>query len=292
MGIRRAASIAVASLAALGLGVLGVTEVRLERRWPTAPVDVRVPTSAEAVARGRHLGEAIAQCVFCHGDDLAGKQIADDPWVGRLWAPNLTSGRGGLPADYRDADLVRAIRDGVGVDGRSLQLMPSEHLRAMSREDLGAVVAWVRSVRPVDAEHPATFAGPLTRLALASGLAPELLAAERIDHGVPPPPAPPAGETPGYGEYLVGVGVCRVCHHQNLEGGLHPLALEGEPPPSDLTGSGPLADWSREEFVRTLRSGTTPDGRTLDVAYMPWPRYAQMSDAELGAIWAYLETLP
>jgi mono/diheme cytochrome c family protein len=279
------------ALAALSGGVVQLSEARLERSWATPEAQVAVPGDAAAIERGRHIGEAIAQCTFCHGDDLSGRRLADDPWIGRIWGPNLTSGVGGLPRDYRDEDLVRVIRHGVTRSGRSVRLMPSEHLRAMSDADLGALIAWLRSVPPVDATPPEAQAGPATRLALVAGLAPELLAAERIDHAAPPPPAPPPGATAEYGAYLVGIGICRVCHHDGLEGGLHPLALPGEPPPSDLRASGPLAAWSGDEFVTAMRSGTTPEGRRLDARYMPWPRYAQMSDVELRAIWAYLRTL-
>jgi cytochrome c553 len=288
---RKLASTAGIALATFSLGVFGVSELRLERTYATLPTALTVRTDAGTLARGRLVGEAIAQCAFCHGDDLAGKRVADDPFIGRLWAPNLTGGRGGLPVDYRNEDLARAIRDGVGRDGRSLRLMPSDQLRAMSEIDLAAVIAWVRSAPAVDAEGPSFVAGPLTRLVLAVGLAPELLAAERIDHGTPPPPAPLPGETALYGEYLVGIGICRVCHHDDLKGGLHPLSLPDEPSPPDLTSGGGLASWTGADFVRTLRSGTTPDGRHLDAKYMPWPRYAQMSDMELRAIWEYLGTL-
>ena len=68
----------------------------------------------------------------------------------------------------------------------------------------------------------------------------------------------------------------------------HPLALPGEPPPSDLRASGPLRGWSEEEFLRAMRSGVTPDGRRLDPEYMPWPRFAGMTDGELSAIWEFL----
>ncbi len=82
--------------------------------------------------------------------------------------------------------------------------------------------------------------------------------------------------------------MCRVCHHADLTGGLHPLSLPGEPPPPDLTPGGALSGWSEADFVRAMRSGVTPDGRRLDARYMPWPRFARMGDSELGAIWAYL----
>jgi len=108
------------------------------------------------VVAGGHFASAVAQCRFCHGADLAGKRVIDDPWLGRPYASNLTRGRGGVGSSYRVADWVRAIRFGVGQGGRSLLLQPSEHLSAICHIDLAAVIAFLRQVPAVDRELPAT----------------------------------------------------------------------------------------------------------------------------------------
>ena len=46
------------------------------------------------------------------------------------------------------------------------------------------------------------------------------------------------------------------------------------------------------DLATALRFGTTPDGRQLDPAFMPWPATGQLSDLQLGAIYLYLRTLP
>lgn len=260
------------------------SEQRLGQLYSPRVAEIEIPDDPASVARGRHLAVHVALCTWCHGDDLSGKQTADDPWVGRLHASNLTRGAGGI-ADYDTVDLVRAIRHGVGPDGRALLLMPSPYLHALSDEDLAAIIAWLRTAEPVDAVRPAARAGPLTRLALVAGLAPELIAAE------PTGSAPTRADEP-LGSYLVDIASCRVCHHADLAGGLHPLSLPGEPPPADLTASGSLASWSFDDFQNAMRTGATPDGRRLSPEYMPWPHYAGMSDTELQAIWRYLKALP
>lgn len=260
------------------------SEQRLGRVYSTATPHLEIPPSdPEIVERGRHLAVHVGLCTWCHSDDLSGKEMADDVLVGQLHASNLTSGAGGI-AHYEDRDLVRAIRHGVTPDGRSLLLMPSQYLRSLTDRDLAAIVAWLRSVDPVDSVRPATHAGPLTRMALVTGLAPELIAAE-------PGKSRPAGDPADLGAYLVDVASCRVCHHADLAGGLHPLSLPDEPPPPDLRASGPLASWSFDEFQKAMRTGATPDGRTLAPEYMPWPHYAGMTDTELRAIWRYLKSL-
>jgi mono/diheme cytochrome c family protein len=77
-----------------------------------------------------------------------------------------------------------------------------------------------------------------------------------------------------------------VCHGENLAG--HPGGGAGE----NLTPAGNLATWTETDFVHTLRTGVTPDGRTLDSEMMPWDITGQFSDEELKAIWLYLKSLP
>ena len=275
----------VVLLAATAIAV--VSEVRLARRFEVEPVRLEVARDPATLARGRHLVEVVTQCTTCHGDDLAGKELADDFWIGRLWGPNLTRGRGGL-GDLGDADLVRAIRHGVKRDGTSVALMPAQHLRHLTDRDLAAIVAFLRALEPVDREVPPARMGPLTRVVVALGLAPELLPAGLVAAE----PLPTRDAAADRGAYLVETAGCRVCHNPELTGGLHALSLPGEPEPPDLTPAGRLKDWSAGDFVRALRTGRTREGRALDATYMPWPAYSRMSDAELLAIWRYLETLP
>ena len=81
--------------------------------------------------------------------DLGGRVLGDNLLMGWLVATNLTRGQGGLGADYTDQDLVRAIRHGVG-RGKSLVFMPSESFQRYSDEDLAAIIAYLRTIPPVD----------------------------------------------------------------------------------------------------------------------------------------------
>lgn len=266
-------------------------ERRLSRVYRVTPDAVAVPGDPASLARGRHLVEVVGQCTTCHGGDLAGRELADDAWLGRLWAPNLTPGRGGI-AERSDADLVRAIRHGVRPDGRPVLMMPSQYFRQLSDADLGAILAHLRRLPPIDREVPARRLGPLSALAIASGRVPDLIPAE-LPESQPARIATPApAESAAYGAYLVQAGGCRVCHRADLAGGPHPLSLPHEPPPPDLTGSGRVGRWSDADFVRALRSGITPEGDRLDDAWMPWRTLSRMSDLELRAIYLYLRSLP
>jgi cytochrome c553 len=290
--VRRIVLMSLLAAAMVSTGVCIASELRLRRVYPN-PGDATPPTPVavdpERLARGRHLAEAIALCSFCHGYNLGGRMMVDDPPIGRLWASNLTPGRGGIGPEYSDADLDRAIRGGVGRDSRSLLLMPSGYLRRLDDRDLGALIAYLRGLSPVDGERWPRRVGPLTRLVLVMGLAPELLAAERIEGDLPRRSAPRPAASAAYGEYLVAIGGCRVCHRDDLRGGRHPLSVAEEPTPPPLVGPGALPGWSEQDFFLSMRTGLRPDGRRLDLEFMPWYRFALMSDRELRAIWAYLE---
>ena len=112
--------------------------------------------------------------------------MEDDPVFGRLVASNLTAGKGGVGGSYSDTDFVRAIRHGVRPDGTPLVLMPAEYYNKYNDEDLGAIIAYIKSLPPVDNELPETMAGPLARLFVL--LEPSLLPAQLIDHDASRPP--------------------------------------------------------------------------------------------------------
>ncbi len=291
-GVLSRAATLVGGLAILAACVVyASTELRLRRVYRVPPTRVEVRAGADAISRGRHLVRVVAQCTNCHGEDLGGQQFGEDLWFGRLFAPNLTAGRGGV-GSHTDEELARSIRYGVGRDGRPLLVMPAQYLRSLSEADLGTIVAYLRSLPPLDREVPPPRVGPLSRLFLFLGWVPDVVPAEMLAAAGPPPPAPPEGVTVEYGRYLVDAAGCRVCHGAELIGGLHPLALPGEPEPPNLTPAGPLRSWSERDFMRTLRTGVRPDGSRLDDAFMPWQRIGQMSDSELRAIWRYLRSLP
>ncbi len=269
-------------------------ERRLNRVYSPGISDIELPSDAASLARGERLVNTVAQCATCHGEDLGGRQMADDPWIGRLDAPNLTPGRGGLGSDYGMIDFVRSMRHGVRADGTTVFMMSARDYARFSDADLAAMFAHLRSVPPVDRSHRPVRIGWLARIAVFLGRAPELLSAEYVEARAGaqgPAPAPPERASAEYGEYLVAVSGCRICHHANLAGGRHPLALPEEPTPPDLTSSGVMRGWSEAQYLRAMRTGSTPDGRALDARYMPWPAYSRMSDTELRAIWRFLQSL-
>jgi len=167
--------------------------------------------------------------------------------------------------------------------------MPASIWYYLSDADLGALIAYLKSLPPVDNELPERRIGPLGSLMVALGQFPPSGAAV-IDHDAPRPAAPDAGVTVAYGEYLVR-STCSACHGVNLNGG-SVRGLDGELEIAlNLTPGGALASWSEAEFITALRSGVTPSGRILSET-MPWQYVGQMTDEELRAVWLYLQSLP
>ena len=111
-----------------------------------------------------------------------------------------------------------------------------------------------------------------------------LLPAYAIDHAAPARAAPKAGITVEYGKYLA--LSCAACHGDDLAGG------GGGPGGPNITPGGTPGQWSEADFIRTLRRGTTPDGRQLDSENMPWQSFGRLTDDELKAIWLYLKSVP
>jgi mono/diheme cytochrome c family protein len=289
----RRIGIAAGSLVALLLlivaGVYGFTGAVVRHTNNVPTTTLQIPTDSTATERGRHLATAITKCAECHGPDLGGKMFVDDPAFGTLFATNLTRGAGGVGATYSDADFVRVLRHGVRPDGRPVVFMPSQAYTFLSDADIAALIAYIRSVPPVDREKVATRIGPLARVLYVTKKL-ELFPAAVIDHTAGPREVVAAGPTAEYGRYLLRISGCRGCHGQNLSGGAIPGTPPGTPLARNLTPAA-LGSWTYADFERALREGTRPDGTKLD-PFMPFVYTAQMTDEEIQAVWAYLQTIP
>jgi cytochrome c553 len=277
----------------LGIGVIyAASEVRFRKAYTDVAVTPFRAASAspDVLAHGRHLATAIGKCVDCHDSDLGGKVFMDAGPLGVVVATNLTTGRGGVASRYSDGQLERAIRHGIGLDGRALAIMPSDAFSAMSDADLEALIAYLRTLPPVDRTVPATNVRALGRALYLAGKLP-LFPAELIDHRAARPAPVPAGVTVEYGQYLATVGGCRGCHGPEVAGKAEAMGPPGTPPPANLTAGGELGKWSKDDFVRALRTGRRPNGTAID-AFMPWALAGQMTDDEMSAVWMYLRSVP
>lgn len=284
VGLGLGGVLALIAVAVLVLSLLGA--MRFNQTYEFQVESIRAPTDSGSIARGRHIVEAIGACQDCHGENLAGQVLGDDAFL-RFAPSNLTSGQGGIGGTFTDADYVRAIRHGVGRDGKALIIMPSEAYYYLSDTDLGSLIAYLKTLPPVDNQQPSTEIGPIGRIFAGLGqLPPEFLPASTIDHSAQRPSSPSPGVTAAYGEYLG--HSCSACHGPGLTG--MPAGDPESLPAPNLTQA--TADWSEADFIRTLRTGTTPAGRALDPDEMPWRRFGKMTDDELRAIWLFVKAQP
>lgn len=262
------------------------TSSRLNRTYPTTAEAVPVPTDSASIERGRHLVLAVGKCVDCHGDNLAGKRISDDFAFGTLWSANLTKGKGGVGSSFANADYVRAIRYGVRPDGKPLIMMPSEAYTHFSDADLGAIIAYVKSMPPVDQVTSPPRMGPVARIIATMTPDFPLAPAEMIDRNMTRPAAVTPSVTKEYGDYLLKTGGCKSCHTENLSGGVKIQGIAS----ANLTPTG-IGKWTEADFTKALRTGVRPDGRILSAA-MPWPYMKNLTDDEIRAMWLYLRSIP
>ena len=286
--------VVVAVLLVVVLFLVGSRKVN--RTYDVAIATVSIPTDAASIARGKHYVEAVGVCQVCHGQNLAGQVIddcknvpcigfSDESIFGKIAPANLTSGLGGIGGSLTDDDYIRAIRHGIGMDNQALTIMPAEEYNRISDDDLGATIAYLKTLPPVDNEVGESGLGPLGRT-LASFVG-GLIPASLIDHEAQRPQSPAVGVTAEYGEYLS--NICAVCHGEGLSGSRVPGNDRVKAP--DITMSGDIGTWTKSQFIDAIRSGNTPRGNLLDPRFMPWNRFTQMTNDELGAIWLYLESL-
>lgn len=279
MPAARLATLLIAGVAALaGLaagGVHLVSEGRLRDVPTVAPFATPIPADSASVARGEHLARTRG-CFSCHGDQLQGRDFSEDwPDAGTTVAPNLAS----LARAEDAATVERALRHGIGRDGRALWSMPAYNFLRLRDEDVAALIAFLRARPVVEIQLPEPRLSWAIRWDLAARGGTHMPEWVRE---VPPLTVDSTSDPLGaQGEYLA-MTACNECHGLDLRG-----SSDGPP---DLAI---VAGYTAEEFSRLLRTGVARDGRSelglmSDVARN---RYVQLRDDEVAALRAFLRTL-
>jgi mono/diheme cytochrome c family protein len=279
---------ALVALLVVGVGaVYGVSASRISRTYAVRAHPIPVSSEPAVIEHGRRLA-AIKGCTECHGANMAGHMMIDDPMFGRIATANLTAGRDGGMMSAEAFEL--ALRHGVRADGRSLLVMPSQEMANLSDEDVGALYSYLKTLPAVNAPVVEPQVGPLGRVLSVAG-AFELTPARAIAQDAPHKPAPPVGVTPEYGAYLA-LG-CTGCHRMDFTGGPMPGAPPGAPIVANLTPDQDegIGRWSEDDFVTALTTGQRPDAGPINGDFMPVKMTAQMTETEKRAIYRYLRTV-
>ena len=268
-------------LAAGAMYVVGGSNIERTYEVPAlAALDVRGDSAQ--LARGAHLA-TIYGCQDCHGENFAGKVIEDVPPF-RVVASNLTSGAGGIGGTYEVTDWDRSIRHGVKPSGRSVLIMPSAAFHRIGDRDMEALIAYLRTLPPVDNELPPTTYKPMGRV-LAAGPLKRMddfevrTEAARSDR-------PEPGPTAEYGAYLA--GVCAYCHGDDMSGMQKPPGPPGMIPAPSLVATG---GWTFDEFEHALRTGERPGKADINPQFMPLALTKPMTEDELRALHVYFSSL-
>jgi cytochrome c5 len=272
-----------------GIVLFAIGNSSMNKTYSFAPSNITIPTDAASIDFGKHRAEVL--CEGCHGADLSG----ESNWfnvaaLGTIDSANLTAGEGGVGREYTsDEDYVKAIRHGIDPEGKPIFMPAVVSTTNLSDEDLGAIIAYIKSVPPVDHKTNGHNFTVLGRILYAAGVLPKF-PVETVSHQVHVT-APARGVTAEYGEYMVNTNDCHLCHGPNLNGGPYPDPTVKLISPN-ITPGGEPALWTEEQFLNTIRTGKTPSGHELNPEHMPWRSYRNMTDDELKAIFKYLQSLP
>jgi len=278
LGIALASVVALVVVAAGALYLIGGS--RMEGPSDLPPESITAADISE-LGRGAHIARTHG-CLECHAPQLEGQVLVDAPPF-RVVASNLTSGRGGVAPRMDALGWERAIRHGVGPDGRGLAIMPSEMYAHMSDDEVAALIAWLEALPPVDNELPPTVIRPLGRIIAGTGGFQPTSA--MIDHTRPhPATAPPAAPTVEYGRHRAAT-LCAGCHGPDLAGMQPPDPSSPYAPSLHLSGN-----WTLDQFTTALRTGRTP-ARQLDSLAMPWTITRHLEDVEIEGLHLYVKEL-
>ena len=272
-----------------------------------------------ALERGRYLAENVVTCVQCHSEHdwtvlgsppteprFAGQDCPvrdenpaarDQPgaFLSKLCTPNITSDPETGIGGWTRAEIARAFRDGVARDGTPLFPIMWLNLHAISDEDADAIAAFIQTLAPVVHEQPGR--GQAISTEMHNAVLERLPASPRT--------SPSRSDEAAYGRYLGEIARCRFCHTPRDAPGQSQPEKEWtggaryRPPGAVIystnltTHPEGIGDMTRDEFITLFRERggrvpVEPEANTV----MPWVGFAGMTDEDLGAIWAFLQTLP
>jgi len=276
-----------------------------------AAPELIVKKNSAQVERGKYLANHVTVCIDCHskrdwtsfsgpviaGTEGGGGEVFDQNagFPGTIYSTNLTPAR---LASWTDGEIYRAVTSGVNKEGHALfPLMGYKRFGKMSKGDVESVIAYIRTLRPVENQLPKTQLDfPVSLL--------NKLSPQTANHQDIPSPS----NTIAYGAYLVNAAGCVDCHSQQDKGEIisgtefaggmefkQPAGIIRSPNiTKDKTGIG---SWTKELFVTKFRAfadkNYTPAKLKPDQLNtpMPWIMYGGMTEEDLGAIYTYLNSL-
>ncbi|MEQ8219189.1 MAG: c-type cytochrome [Arenibacter sp.] len=290
--------------------LLGITVIFIGANdipsYKVEKIDFKVNSSPVAIARGEKL--AVMLCASCHlnhrTNKLTGQKMMDaPPEFGEIYSQNITQDKTYGIGDWTDGELVYLLRTGIKRDGKYSPPYMAK-LPHMADQDINAIISFLRSDHPMVKADPTPDVPPkpslLTKILCRVAFKPLPMPTQAI-------PLPNADDSVELGKYLAHNLDCFSCHSADFKtndflnpelsdgyfgGGNKPLNLQGRVmltsnlTPDKETGIG---NWNKEDFVNALKYGQIKGEKALTYPMLP---YSQLTDAEAGAIFEYLQTIP
>jgi mono/diheme cytochrome c family protein len=276
--------------------------------------DIKVNATPDKIARGEYLAKHVTMCIDCHsnrdwkkfagpikqGTEGKGGDKFDESigFPGTIYAKNIT------PAalkNWTDGEIFRAITMGLNKDKKALfPMMPYYNFNKMSREDVEAIIAYIRTMKPIKNEVPDKELNfPLNLIVKTMPL-----------ETYKPVKAVNKSNPAEYGKYLVTIGSCAECHTQSEEGtplpgmdfagGVEFKLPHGTIRSANITSDNEsgIGSWTKEAFIARFKSFDSDSAKNIPAdlfkeynSIMPWTQYAGMTKEDLGAIYEYLRTV-
>ncbi|MFN8260944.1 MAG: c-type cytochrome [Chitinophagales bacterium] len=291
----------------------GLAYIRLVLPNVGKPENLVITATPEMVARGAYLANHVTVCIDCHskrdwskfsgplidgtegmGGDAFTKEFG---FPGTFYAKNITPAGIG---EWTDGELLRAISCGVSRDRKAFfPVMPYPYYAHMDKDDIIAIIAYIRTLKPIKNDVPASE--PAFPFNLILNTIPQDAA---FTH------KPAKAINAAYGAYIVNAAGCAECHTNAVKG----KKVEGMdfaggrefviPGPKKIVSSNITPDketgigyWTEDAFVSKFKA-FEDKSKLADYkspkdyqSMMPWSMYAGMDSTDLKAIFAYLKSL-
>jgi mono/diheme cytochrome c family protein len=251
-------------------------------------------STSELIARGKYVFGAAGGCACHTPPDAAGLNAGGmrfDLFFGVVYSRNITGDPETGIGKWTDAQVAKAIRRGERPDGsRLFPIHPYKYLGTIADDEVDALVAYLKSVKPITSRVPArSLKIPVPSLT------------------IPDAPRVAPRDGPARGAYLAGgAGHCTECHTPRrfdfspddakfLAGGPGPQgSLAANITPHAETGIG---RWTEAQIARFLRTGMKPSGQEASslmrtVIIGTSAGFKDLTEADAVAIARYLKTIP